>query len=433
MFDTKIDKLIRATKEDRFNAYRFLILAAGFEDEAKLQCGRNQHDTRHEFCCAEWAYMRAWVLWAAEDEEHREFTAVKNESGEIHFKEETGNEEEADELAVKDRFLPPAIELGRIRGWESKERLAAARLEELDNPGNRPVIEIIEELGRLGHPDSVGPLLVQFTLPTNDVKIRAAAARALAAIGDPIAIPTFIRHVSTSGATRTTLDMVLKTSLFDLLSGSQEEQEVYLLAAVIETLGIFGDPKAVRPLRHAMQSQYTAIREATATALGRIGSEEAEQALARRTGDRKTRVVRAAQKALSSLEDTAVHSSMILAEFLKDPTRSLEKTAHALLECGSQAVSMLLEIMPGAEGELRDLGSRVLSNISDPPALEEMIFALEDPDASVRILVSEALANNPHRPGRAVAALKQLRENDPDEKVREAADSAIEKIMKGLF
>jgi len=433
MLDSKLDQLIRSAREDRFNAYRYLVLGAGFEDEGKVRCGRGQHEFTNDFCCAEWAYMRAWVLWprlVEKDEALAQASPADSEG--IRFAEPEENaEDEGDDEST--RNLPPAQELARIRGWESRARLAAARLREIDSPESRPFVELIAELASLGHPDAVGPLLAVFGNPASPINVCAEASRALAAIGDPVAIPSLIRYLATSGTTRTTTDILFKTSLSDLLSGAREEKEAFLLAKVIEALGAFGDPKAVRPIQNAMQSPYTAVREASAVALGRIGGEEATQTLAKRIGDRKTRVVRAAQVALSRLEDPEVRASMILAEFLKDPSRNLDKTAKALLECGSHAVTMLLEVLPGAEGGLRELGMRVLSNIGDDEALEEMLASLEDPDPSLRVLVAETIANNPHRPGRAVAALKKLRDSDPEESVRKAADAAIEKIMNKMF
>ncbi len=435
MSETKLDSLIKAVREDRFNAFRYLVLASAFEDEGKTRCGRNQHDITSDFCCAEWAYMRAWVLWPREIEKDDSVVVSKgSETGKIQITALDDIEDGiAEDEMLESRSSIPALELNRIRKSDSKTRLLEARLQELDAPEDRFVTEIIEELAVLGHPDAVGPLLVQFSRPDVEVHIRAAAAKALAAIGDPVVIPTLIRHVAQSGSLRITSDQIYRTSLSDLLSGDHEQKQAYLLAEVILALGTFGDPKAVRSIRSAMQSQYTAVREAATIALGRIGGEEAEQTLARRTGDRKTRVVRAAQAALSQLENPEAHASMIIAEFLKDPTRSPDATARVLLECGSVAITMILELLPGAEGKLLELGKKVLSNISEPDALEEMLAALEDPDPAVRALVAELIAGNPHRLGRAVAVLKHLRESDSEESVREAADAAIEKIMKGMF
>ncbi|MBT3199595.1 MAG: HEAT repeat domain-containing protein [Phycisphaerales bacterium] len=164
------------------------------------------------------------------------------------------------------------------------------------------------------------------------------------------------------------------------------------LAALILLLGAIamacwpeaGDPDSPDPEKRL---------QAIAKLEGRTDT-EAVQTLVRLSRDRKPRVSVAAIKMIASSPESS-HAPLqeILAEpDISPPARA--EAAAALGKCPKQNVpiTVLTQVLTGnADAQVRAGAARGLSRRKDPAALKELVAALEDPDARVRLWAVTAI------------------------------------------
>jgi len=118
-----------------------------------------------------------------------------------------------------------AIALARLGALEALPELPAAAR---NAPGRRERNEAIRHLGRLGGPDSLGPLLTLF----EDFRTRRPAALALGHLGD-------------------------RGALAPLLSQLEVEGHANIRDAIVEGLGRLGDPRAIPALTALLSQEPT--------------------------------------------------------------------------------------------------------------------------------------------------------------------------------
>ncbi len=105
---------------------------------------------------------------------------------------------------------------------------------------------------------------------------------------------------------------------------------------------------------------------------------------------------------------------------------------HPPTMAGGKPVSHWVEeLQTSPDTKVRKEAAFKLGNVgpSDPTAFPALVGALKDRDASVRAEVIRSVVKFESGAAEAVPALTELREHDPDPKVRTNAKKALEKLQ----
>jgi len=225
----------------------------------------------------------------------------------------------------------------------------------------------IVALGNLRDPSSTPTLIEALTDPSPAVRV--AAANALGAIGDrqaTQALLPLLRDRHNEQARTAAINALGKlqdaSAVDDLLEIANDESDVWAVRkASVEALGEIRDTRAVDCLVNTLSDQYATVREASALALGKIGSNEATLPL------------------LSTLDTSSLWALRVAAANalgeLRDP-RATAPLSNALKD----RYAAVREIAAGALGKLRDAD-----------AVDPLIDALDDPNGNVQEAVMQAL------------------------------------------
>lgn len=296
---------------------------------------------------------------------------------------------------------------------------AAAALAAIGEPAAGPVVRYLEGwdgslsplipdlLGRLRAPAGLDFLLRHLGEP--EAAVRSAIARALGAIGLELAKANPAESAALGRA---------KTGLLDLLRDLEPEVQIAAAAA----LGQLGDPETCNALLDEMADDNPEVRRAAAEALGRIGDKQSAAALASAAADDPNpEVRRAASIALRSISDRTVGSlvELLASEVLEERIRALA----ALLEEGRAAIMPLTELLRRPEPATRSAAAEALGMLGEPAALDYLLPLIGDGESSVRLAVVRALGRIRHvRSAERLAIALE----DQDQKVSGAAAGALE-------
>ncbi|MEO0085252.1 MAG: HEAT repeat domain-containing protein [candidate division WOR-3 bacterium] len=298
---------------------------------------------------------------------------------------------------------------------------AAAALAAIGEPAAEPVVRYLEGwtgslgtvipdlLGRLRAPGGLDILLRH--LGESEPAVRAAIARALGAIA---------LELNRSDPSRSAdLDRA-KTGLLDLLRDIEPPVQI----AAAGALGQLGDPETCNALLDEMADDNPEVRRAAAEALGRIGDKQSAAALARAAADDPALEVRqAADSALRSISDRTIGAlvELLASDVLEERIRALA----ALLEEGRAAIMPLTELLSHPEPTIRSAAAEALGMIGEPACLDYLLPLTGDAESSVRLAVVRALGRIRHV--RSAERLAFALE-DQDQKVSAGAANALETL-----
>jgi HEAT repeat protein len=138
------------------------------------------------------------------------------------------------------------------------------------------------------------------------------------------------------------------------------------------------------------------VRASAAAALGRLGGDEAVEALIRALSDREAVVRASAVVALGRLGDVKAVGALIRALSDRAPWVRAH-TAETLGRLGDvKAVEALIRALSDREGRVRASSAAALGRLGDVKAVEALIRALSDRDDRVRARAAEALGRLGH-------------------------------------
>lgn len=344
-------------------------------------------------------------------------------------------------------------------------------LADLQSPDPSTRSWAVDTLRRLGTAEAAGALV--FVLGDPDPAVRARAAAALAAIGEPAAEP-LIRYLAgwegslgtiipdLLGRLRTPagLDLLLrhlgepdpavrsaiaralgaiclelkkagpiqsenqlsraKNGLLDLLRDLDSQVQI----AAAGALGQLADPDTGNALLDELADDNPEVRRAAADALGRIGDKQTAAALAQAAADDSSPEVRqAATSALRSISDRTVGS--LVAKLAGNLLEERIQALAALLEEGRAAVIPLTELLCHPEPTTRCAAAEALGMLGEPACLDYLLPLVGDGESSVRLAVVRALGRIRHvRSAERLAVALE----DQDPKVSGAAAAALEAL-----
>ena len=107
------------------------------------------------------------------------------------------------------------------------------------------------------------------------------------------------------------------------------------------------------------------------------------------------------------------------------------EASKALIAIGQAAVTPLIAALPASNGRARMRIVSVLVSIGDVQALPHLLGLINDPDQSVRHVLSTTLGRFAADP-RTIPALEKLAQSDPDSGVRSAAAYTLANRIKGV-
>ncbi|HKY60740.1 MAG TPA: HEAT repeat domain-containing protein [Gemmatimonadota bacterium] len=202
---------------------------------------------------------------------------------------------------------------------------------------------------------------------------------------------------------------------------SDDDPNVRLSAA--ETLGKFGDPRAVQALIQALrQDPDPKVRAMAAWALGEIEDPAAVSALSTALREDDDPVVRVhAAEALGNIEDALAIG--VLGDAVKDTEVQVRRAAVEALGNMDDArvVPLIVPSLRDDDVQVRRSAADALGNNESAAAVEPLIAATRDPDIEVRISAIQALGNQGD--ARAEAVLLDALADERADVRREAIDA----------
>jgi len=235
------------------------------------------------------------------------------------------------------------------------------------------------------------------------------------------------------------------------------DEEVRREAA--RSLGLIGDPKAIKPLMEAMTDERWFVRETSALALGRIKDPSVMEVLVTALKDRSAGAREAAAKALGEIGDPRAIGPLINVfrneeYYLKDDEYYVcEAASDALAKFGMRAVEPLIAALKDSRSTARHYIAQALDKTGVPQddqaalawyvvmrghwdqvpqygshALDPLIAALGDDDHRIRRTAAETLGKLEEL-GAGVRAIPALCETLRDRKV-DVRRAAAEVLVK---
>jgi HEAT repeat protein len=281
-------------------------------------------------------------------------------------------------------------------------RLAAAALGRLDHPGRyEPLIGALEDrnpdvirsamLGlRRATSEQVMRALVRM-LRHQDFSVRTSAAQTIDTIRwaprdreerlwFQIAKGWYERAAASGGEAIPALQLTIETG------------PVPAAVRAVEALGLISDPRVIKLLRGALQSQEPAVRIAAADALGKVGGAEAVGALTSCLHSSQTQVRVASVQALGILR--AAEATGAICKLLRDKEWEVRQEAAVALGrlTNAEAVEPLSAVLEDADSDVRESAAMALGRIGDRRGVGPLILTLRDEVTSVRRIAAAALA-----------------------------------------
>lgn len=285
-----------------------------------------------------------------------------------------------------------------------------------------------ELLGKSNDPKAVDPLIE--ALKDTDAGVRANVADALGNLGDPHSIEALAlslndgdSHVKDHAA-RALVKLGTPTvrAPVSVLNAPDSTGRIYAAWA----LGVIKDPTAVEPLIAALKDANADLRLNASIALGSINDQRAVEPLITALKDTNADVRMNSAAALGRLKDSKAVAPLI--ELFKDANFGVvQRAARALVDIGPPAVELLLVALHDSNASVRAYATDTWSAIGDSRTVEPIVSLLKDPDANVR--VHAALALGQIADPRTVEPLKSALQ-DADQSVRLTAGASLAK--KGI-
>jgi HEAT repeat protein len=199
-------------------------------------------------------------------------------------------------------------------------------------------------------------------------------------------------------------------------------EDTELACAATAALGEAQHPSAQSVLLAALHSLDPARRIAAAQALGNYGGAEAIGLLQRLAGDGDSQLTQAAITALARIATPDAIDALV--ELTSAPARR-EAIVAALAHLGEQQIDMVARGLAHRNVDVRLAVVEALERMKHQHASEYIGSALDDPEAAVRLAAATALG----RLGNPVARrlLEALAQSDPDVAVRHAAHTASQR------
>lgn len=251
-------------------------------------------------------------------------------------------------------------------------------------------------LGAIGDPQAV-PHLLQ-ALRDSERWVRRAACVALGAIGDPQAVPYLVRALrdcdgDTRAAACVALGQIGDSQATPHLLQALEDSDSYVRAAVGVALGAIGDLQSVPRLLHALGDSDSRVRTAACVALGKLGDPQAVPALSvwAHAGDAVAgdalrtlgHPALALQQAVFEVAAQGLWSVLIRASFRASVRR-------AIAQLGTQVIPYLLQAIKDGDRRIRRAAGDILHRIG-APAVPHLIQALSDWDEKLRRVACRVL------------------------------------------
>ena len=202
-------------------------------------------------------------------------------------------------------------------------------LDALERRGDRPTTTLVQALGRIG-PAAISAVPTLIEVLDEDPYSVAAVAEALGSLG---------------GGARLAVPHLLGALARAVAESPEQDASGYERDVIVRSLASIGGP-AVGPLRAALADPDPSVREASAEALGRMGSPavDARLDLESRLEDPAPFVRAAAVAALGSMGSAALGSAPALEARLADPNAFVRaRAADALVALGDRASLRVVE------------------------------------------------------------------------------------------
>jgi anti-anti-sigma factor len=179
--------------------------------------------------------------------------------------------------------------------------------------------------------------------------------------------------------------------LIDKLKSSDRD---VVRTSVIEEIGKFGDPRAIRPLIDALSDEDTLVRWNAVQALARFGDDALAQLfVSLESGDRFIR--RNVVQALGEIGgDETIDRLIRMLMFDESDKNVLVEVIKALNKINAdRAVEPLLTVLKMNDWEMKWRAINALGKIGDPKAIEPLLEAINDEDPDIRWAANLAIEN----------------------------------------
>lgn len=240
-------------------------------------------------------------------------------------------------------------------------------------------------LGRGGEGRAIAPLIQALGDPCGGVRV--GAARALAALGDPLLHAVVDGTASDFLRLGQTRDKRVLTPLLARHRDATAEER----ACIVAGLGALGDARAVAIVTPALMEESKAVRVAAIAASRALGIDVIEPFIAAlQSGDQHVRM--RAASALGATGDARAVNPLIGA---LDRCRASEQTAlaRALAALGPDlAFEPLVSRVGSVVHSVSAAAIEALGVLGDPRAVDIIFPALGDEDGPVRVAAAQALA-----------------------------------------
>jgi hypothetical protein len=201
-------------------------------------------------------------------------------------------------------FLVPLYNKLMWARYKQRKIAPPHMIDDLNNAD--PLIRTVAamSLGKVGDPQSLGPLTHLLEDPETDVRLGAALA--LAQMSEPQSIAPLISNLESArpDLREYVLEALSKqrASIVPLLVHALRHDEIVVRAGAADLLAELGDANAVLPLIHALNDADWQVRQQATIALGKRGDPRAIQPLVALLHDEEGEVRAAAAWALADLQ-----------------------------------------------------------------------------------------------------------------------------------
>ncbi len=272
-------------------------------------------------------------------------------------------------------------------------------------------------LGELGDKSAVEPLVRSLT--DDHYLVRLEAARALHKLGWMPECDAEKAHYLTAKREWSELERLGQVAVESLIRILRDENWEVQRAAK-QSLVSIGEP-AVESLIRALCDEDKNVRDYAADALGDVEDERAVGSLIGALRDDNSIVRRAAAISLGKIRDARAVAPLI--QSLRDKERHVvEAACWALGQIGNAAVEPLVQAL--IEGRIP--AAEALAMIGKP-AVEPLIQLLQHKDVAHIAAATLGMMGDKQAIAPLTAALQ-----DQNEKLRKAAEEALESITKGI-
>lgn len=234
---------------------------------------------------------------------------------------------------------------------------------------------------------------------------KAIACKRLAIYGGNEAVPALaplLADEQLSSWARIALEAIPGPAADEALRQAAEKVKGRLLIAVINSMGVRGDAKAVGLLAAKLKDSDAGVASASAVALGRIGDEAAakvlKEALAGSTPQVRSAVadgiVRCGEKLLAAGKNddaAALYDLVRKADVPKQRIR--EATRGVILARKAAGVPLLVELLRSADKEMFRLGLTVAREVPDQAITEVLAAELANASPERQSLLLTAIAD----------------------------------------